>query len=65
MDYKEFLTREAARLEAATMRGWQTQVLRLHQVGHEGNRRQPWIVACRGIGDTGEWMYLRRDGYVR
>jgi len=65
MDYKEFLTREAARLEAATMRGWQTRVLRLHLVDHEGNRRRPWIIAARMVGTTSDWIYLRRDGYVR
>jgi len=62
---REFPSRIAAQKEEATMCGWETRVLRLHLVNHEGNQRRPWIIACRGIGDTSDWMYLRRDGYVR
>ena len=65
MDYLEFPTRLAAQKEAATMRGWQIRVLRLHLVDHEGNRRRPWIIAARAIGSTGDWLYLMQDGYVR
>ena len=70
MDFMEFATRAEAKREAAEIRSWETRVLRLHLVDREGNRRQPWVIACRNIGSTGDWMYLdwmylRRDGYVR
>lgn len=64
-DYQEFESRNAALAEVKRMRGWDAKAIRLHLVDHEGNRRRPWIVACREIGSKGDWLYLRRDGYVR
>lgn len=62
---KTFRTRKQAAAEIATMRGWNTEPVKLYMPNNDNCNAagNVWVVEIRDVNS--DPTYLREDGYVR